>query len=523
MGAHLKIIKISFSIIVLLLIAGISGGSFTMKDDNSFAIKQLLQTISYLNYKLSSAYADNKNLTAAIISVFNNTDLVIENKNVAKSVPVLLYHGIINEPDGANVLLEDFKDQMFALKKAGWQTVSSEDFYAFMKGEKELPDKSFLLTFDDGRKDSYYPVDPMLKALNYRAVIFIITEQSLGDAKNNYYLSEDELKRMVKTGRWDVQAHTHSGHDKYKIAASGEEGHFYSNKLWLDDKNRLETEEEFINRVKSDFISSKSNVEQAFGMKVISFAFPFGDFGQDSMNFPEAKGVILDTIKSVYPMSFYQVWLGKDFSFNYPKENQFLIKRIEVRSYWSADNLLKVLDTAKAKSLPYFDDFNNYNGWIRVFGSLSIEDNLMILGSRSSTGGSVFLDGSYQWKDYIFKGEIELLKGQTFTLLARYKDGDNYVACGFTPEFVRIERMAGGKSELVAERKGNLVFMGKNREVGIRVQNNNIDCYADGNIVAAASDLNNISEYGGIGFETWDPQVNNSELIIKNVSVDEIK
>jgi peptidoglycan/xylan/chitin deacetylase (PgdA/CDA1 family) len=42
-----------------------------------------------------------------------------------------------------------------------------------MKGEKILPKKSFLLTFDDGRKDSFYPVDPVLKKLNYNAVILI--------------------------------------------------------------------------------------------------------------------------------------------------------------------------------------------------------------------------------------------------------------------------------------------------------------------------------------------------------------
>src|SRR3989339_479020 len=103
------------------------------------------------------------------------------------SIPGLLYHGIIDKPDGANILLENFKDQMFALKKAGWQTISIEDFYAFTRGEKQVPDKSFLLTFDDGRKDSYYPVDPILKALDYNAVIFVISKYSLGQS-SNYYL-----------------------------------------------------------------------------------------------------------------------------------------------------------------------------------------------------------------------------------------------------------------------------------------------------------------------------------------------
>ena len=72
----------------------------------------------------------------------------------ARSIPVLLYHGIIigdsnstiKSPDGINIPLNEFEEQMFALKKAGYQTVSMEDFQAFMRGEKQLPEKSFLLT-----------------------------------------------------------------------------------------------------------------------------------------------------------------------------------------------------------------------------------------------------------------------------------------------------------------------------------------------------------------------------------------
>jgi hypothetical protein len=62
----------------------------------------------------------------------------------AQSIPVLLYHGILPASTGADVTsIDTFKQQMFALKSAGWQTVSIEDFVAAMKGEKTLPPKSF--------------------------------------------------------------------------------------------------------------------------------------------------------------------------------------------------------------------------------------------------------------------------------------------------------------------------------------------------------------------------------------------
>jgi hypothetical protein len=106
------------------------------------------------------------------------------NAKKASSIPILLYHGVINnpnwQPDGVSISLDDFRQQMFALKKSGYQTIKLEDYLAFTKGEKELPEKSFILTFDDGRKDSYYPVDPILRVLGYTAVMNVITGRSLG-------------------------------------------------------------------------------------------------------------------------------------------------------------------------------------------------------------------------------------------------------------------------------------------------------------------------------------------------------
>ena len=492
--------------------------------------------IAYLNkiYLPSFAYSLNKNVSsvkdsylASALAIFqekSDSDVLADNSqngSSAKSIPVLLYHGIIDKPDGANVLLEDFKDQMFALKKAGWQTITLEGFSQFIKGEKELPNKSFLLTFDDGRKDSYYPVDPILKALDYNAVIFVITKYSLEDKSGNYYLSKRELERMTGSGRWEIEAHTREGHNIYKISQDGQEGHYYSNKLWIDNESRLETKEEFTSRITSDFVAAKNDIEQGLGAKVMGFAYPFGDFGQDSANFPESELMVSDIVKSIYLLSFYQVWPGKGFSFNYPAENQFLIKRIEVRPYWNSDNLLKVLNTAKEKNLPYFDDFSDYKGWAKNYGKLSIENNSMIMGSRFSNGSLIFLDGSYLWEDYFFKSKIKLLKGQTFSLLARYNGDNNYVSCEFTPEFIRIERVIEGKRELVYEKKDNFVFIGKDREVGIRIKNNTVDCYINGKVVTENYDIKNIPKHGGIGFRIWDPEINNSEIIIKKVSVEE--
>ena len=330
---------------------------------------------------------------------------------------------------------------------------------------------------------------------------------------------------MAKSGRWEIEAHTQEGHDIYKISQNGQRGHYYTNKLWLDDKNRFETTEEFTDRIGSDFASAKNDVERGLGVKVTSFAFPFGDFGQDSVNFPEARPIILDSAKSIYSMAFYQVWPGKGLSFNYPSENQFLIKRIDVKPDWTADNLLKMLDAGREKDLPFADAFSDYGGWIKTWGELSFADDSMILSSRdSTTGGSAFLDGTHLWQNYVLRSKVDLVKGQTFSILARYADSKNYVSCSFSPTYIKIERTVDGLSRTLVKRKGNFEFIGKEREFGIAVYDDAVNCYVDDKIaVKLYGGLHENLGQGGIGFKTWDSEMNNSGIIVKEISVEEIK
>ena len=80
-------------------------------------------------------------------------------------MPVLLYHGIVKQADGTNVTWQNFIDQMEALKRAGYQTINTEQLLGFLKGEDIHIEKPIMITFDDARKDSYYYSDFVLKEL----------------------------------------------------------------------------------------------------------------------------------------------------------------------------------------------------------------------------------------------------------------------------------------------------------------------------------------------------------------------
>jgi len=216
----------------------------------------------------------------------------------ATSIPILLYHGVINDPkwkpDDVNTSLADFRSNMFALKKEGYRTITTEDYLAFVQGKKQLPEKSFLLTFDDGRKDSYYNGDPILQAVGFSAVMNVITGRSLGagNEKGTFHLSQIELEKMIASGRWEMESHGRDDHDEMPIAADGTKGHYLSNKLWLADQGRLETDQEYIKRIVDDLAGAKNDLKEKLGTNAIAFAYPFGDYGQQGINFPQSKDIL---------------------------------------------------------------------------------------------------------------------------------------------------------------------------------------------------------------------------------------
>ncbi|MEK7612442.1 MAG: polysaccharide deacetylase family protein [Patescibacteria group bacterium] len=457
------------------------------------------------------------------------------------SVPVLLYHGVMEEADDENINISRFREHMFTLKSAGYETVSLEDFYDFLKGNKNLPTKSFLLTFDDGRKDSYYPVDPILKALNYEATIFIITN-TLDLKKSSYYLSSREIEQMERSGRWTIGSHSVNGHGSIEIDNQGESAPFFSNLRWLSQPElisggRLEESDEFTARITKDLIDSRKRLENLLDKPIISFAFPFGDFGERTVNFPEVAGIVIERARQIYSILFFQFATGKIYSQNYfysqiytggsvgGSDEGTLVKRIGVDANWTGEKLLHVLETGAAKPLPHHDNFSTDRGWASTnWGVVEFFPSRLRLAARSEGSGSVaILDGSRLWKNYEVKADVVWPKGSNIYLWGRVQDSGNYAACNFGKSLVHVEQVVGGgKVKVIRGETHDNIFPEEGFEIGMRAHGRTIECLLNGEVLVATEFLDESLSEGGIGFKTWDAEFNNSELIIRDVSVQEL-
>ncbi len=447
----------------------------------------------------------------------------------ALSVPVLIYHGTPPEGnDNSPLPISVFIDQMRALKDAGWHTVTIKEFEGFVKRGEALPDRSFLLTFDDGRKESFYPVDPVLRDLGFNGVMYVITEFSLEnqiEEHSTFYLSENELRYMAESGRWELESHGDRGHRFYAVptpdGASTTVGHFYSNKFWIPEESRLETNAEFTERIKNDISRSDEILENLFGRKIDTFAFPFSDFGQDTINFPGAEQAMLEVMEKLYPIAFYQTWNANGDTFNYPDPGEFMFRRIEPLAEWDGKKLLSLLEAGRAQDLPY-RGASFESSWLDTWGDVVPgEKNLRLAANKNTTGAAAFLNGSGAWEDYLYTAEFEWESGNNVSLMARYRNNSNYLACAYANGRVSLqEQTSTGRTTLAVasheiEDEGVVsLTMGVRGRVGI--------CYANGESVVSGTITNPLLVRGGVGMQIWDSEFGKASINLTGIDVRKI-
>lgn len=119
-----------------------------------------------------------------------------------KGIPVLMYHRIWpGRRDGLTLTPEQLREQWLYLKGEGYTALSISDFLSIATGEKPVPGKCVLLTFDDGYHNNLTYVYPLLQELGWCATIFVIGDTLEGtavaeDEEINKKLTVVELKSM---------------------------------------------------------------------------------------------------------------------------------------------------------------------------------------------------------------------------------------------------------------------------------------------------------------------------------------
>jgi hypothetical protein len=329
---------------------------------------------------------------------------------------------------------------------------------------------------------------------------------------------------MERNGRWEVESHGRFAHRLYSIAEDGQEGYFLANKLWLGVLGRAETEEEYTKRVREDLQGSKDDLEIALDKEIISFAYPFSEFGDHSVNFPESKNILKKIIPNIYKMAFYQVNRGANESFNYKgsyaENNGWMVKRIEPSNDWTSDRLLEELETGRAKELPYLSSSFGRE-WHSSWGTMQGTSTLTLKSNETGSGASAYLNGTLYWKNYMYSANAKWSGDTHFMLTARHTSNDSYLICDFSKDRVSIRSKMNGVGQGIVSEKITPIDPSQGVNVRMKVQDNGVSCWVGDRRIVVAQTPSSLLR-GGVGLEVWNPTLGAAEAEVSTVTANGI-
>ena len=199
------------------------------------------------------------------------------NENKIYNIPSLIYH---KTPD-------NFEEQLTVLKDRGYTTITMSELNDIIRGKITGPPKPVAITFDDGFSDQLKAFD-LLKKYNMKATFYIIiggdlSNWCIGAERKNFscgdsYMSWQEITNIQKSGLIEIGSHTF-------------------NHLSLPSQTSAVQRDEIIR--------SKKILEDKLGIKINSFAYPYGKLDESLINmvkeagYTNATGTVENSIMSL--------------------------------------------------------------------------------------------------------------------------------------------------------------------------------------------------------------------------------
>lgn len=217
-----------------------------------------------------------------------------------KGIPVLCYHHFLENRENklfrnssTTITPESFNHQMTYLHQQHFTSITTGDLENYLNGNIVLPEKTVLITFDDGIQSVYRYAYPVLKKYHLKATEFMITARISKISKpwnpnKENFLSYQEMDQMKDV--FEYQDHTNNLHN--------------------------------LNHKKSDVVTKPYNIVKAdiaLCQKILnahSFAYPFGAYNNQVIEILKELG-----FKSAFTTTEGYARMG---------ENPYLIPRIVV-------------------------------------------------------------------------------------------------------------------------------------------------------------------------------------------------
>ncbi len=177
--------------------------------------------------------------------------------NGYQMVPILCYHQFTRQVHDSNSMVvteRHFRQQMAYLKDSGYKVIPLTDIRLFLAGKKPLPDKSVVLTVDDGHKSFMTVAYPILKKYGFPATLFVYPDFIGAGIALNW----DDVKKLDDDPLISIQSHSKT-HGSMARKPTGE------------------TMSQYLARLKTEVQTTDQIFIRRLGHGAKIFAYPYGN------------------------------------------------------------------------------------------------------------------------------------------------------------------------------------------------------------------------------------------------------
>ncbi|MDD1622838.1 MAG: poly-beta-1,6-N-acetyl-D-glucosamine N-deacetylase PgaB [Methylococcaceae bacterium] len=222
-------------------------------------------------------------------------------ETAAQGFLVLNYHDILEEeekvPPFDRIAVNKLHlDEHFAwLKKNNYHVISIQDLLDAMKGEKALPSKAVMLSFDDGYQSFYTRVMPLLKKYKYPATLAVVgtwlEQQNVPGVKP--LMTPAQIREVMDTGLVEIASHSYDLHHGIPANPQGNQQSAVTARLYSAEYDEYENDESYRKRIFQEIDKSSEQLFQQLGKRPRVMVWPYGEYNAIALEAAKMAGMRL--------------------------------------------------------------------------------------------------------------------------------------------------------------------------------------------------------------------------------------
>lgn len=205
-------------------------------------------------------------------------------------------------PDQFALASEHLLAQFEWLHANDFHPVSFDDILNAHKGVKPLPDKAVLLSFDDGYRNFYTTIYPLLKLYNYPAIFALVGswlevkpedmvqygEETLSRA---HFLTWPQIKEMQDSGLVEFASHSYDLHRGILGNPQGNEQPAAITRKYDLQNQTYESDSHFKKRIHDDLARNSRLMEEKTGVRPRIIVWPYGAYSKETQEIAASLGM----------------------------------------------------------------------------------------------------------------------------------------------------------------------------------------------------------------------------------------